>query len=366
MGVAVARVEAREVVVTAVETLGLDAAAMDLLSPEVLAACIRRAASVLCPTTRGTLIRSVTEALAPLPHFSEDHSGEVVELVDSLVAHGDLLELPFDGSGGTRRQLFLGPPAFVPRDASCILVGVRPDGAPLVGDELAGRVEYRRHVRLVRLGDDDEPLAERLAEEGLLRVTAEQWLRAPRPTSPESVVDEFTARLAARPPTGDLEGLRLIDPAADVSYYRGRWRPPRPDDRGRFVARRPQAYGAELWCFASLTDGAVTQILDLPVLDALAPGSDEAWLLQAAIDAAAGRPQRLQVRAGAHADVELLDLFGPIPRWAQRRLDVAGVAIARGPRALFSYQLPADESQGEVEWLREMLWMTVSDARPST
>lgn len=364
MDVAVARIAPAEVAAQAVETLGLDPTVLDLLSPEALAASIRRGASLLCPATPGALVRAVSEVLSDLPTFTDEHSAELHALVESLVSHGDLLELPLDAAGGTRRHIFLGPPAFVRQASACLLLGIRPDSAPLVGEELSARIDYNLHVRLIR-PHPSEDLASLLADEGLLELAAEQWLQAPRGSPPEALLEYYSTRLAARPPTGDLEGLRLIDPTADVTYYRGRWRLPSRGDTGNFVARRPQAYGADLWCFASLADGIVTRVLDLPLADRLASGADEGWRLQAAIDATRDQPQRVRLRPGSGDDLALLDLFGPVPRWAQRRLDVLGVPVLRGRGALFSYQLPLRDLDGELSFLGEMLWLSRSDERPS-
>jgi hypothetical protein len=362
MGVGQAQPE--EVTATALETLGLDAASGSLLSAEAISASIRRAASVLCPTTRGALARVVGEAVELLPGFVDEQRNEILELVDALIANGDLLELPSDATAESRRQIYLGPPGFVPRGTSAILVGVRPDGAPLLGGDLNNRIAYDRHVRTIQQ-IDDECLEDRLAEEGLVRIAADRWLLPRRAMPPGDVAGAFKSRLAARVPTGDLDGIRIIDPTTDVSYYRGRWRSPRAEDAGTFVARRPQAYGADLWCFANLSAGAVTRVLDLPALDVLAPASDEAWLLQTALDAEAGTPQRFRLRAGDRRDVTLFDLFGPIPRWAQRRLDAVGVPTTRGRGALLSYAIPAAEAQTEAAWLREMLWLVADDTRTS-
>ena len=210
-----------------------------------------------------------------------------------------------------------------------MLIGIRPEGAPLVGDELAEVIDYEGHARFVGPRKD---LDELLASSELTERTVAQWLQAPRSTTPQALIDEYDIRLQVAGPSGDIEGAQLLDPAARVNYYRGRWRPLKPADGGTFVARRPQAYGADLWCFARVTGGAITQLVDLPILGSLVPAADEAWRLQAAIDAVAGHPQVARVQSGSNPDAKVLNLFSPLPSWAQRRLDVVATPIGRGKR----------------------------------
>ncbi len=352
----VARLTSAEVSDRALALLDLEDVGVDLFSTEALAASLRRSASFLCPATPGAIVRSVVEVLEGLPGYSEDTRVNLELLVESLVGYGDLLELPSGGTESAGRRVFLGAPGFVRRaSGSRLLIGIRPDGAPLVGDELAELIDYEGHARFV---GPSETLDELLASSELSERTVAQWLQAPRSSEPQDLINEYYTRLQAAGPSGDIEGVLLLDTAARISYYRGRWRNPKSADNGTFVARRPQAYGADLWCFARMTAGAVTQLIDLPVLGPLVPAADEAWRLQAAIDAVAGHPQIARVRPGTNPDTKVLDLFAPLPSWAQRRLDVAGTPIGRGRGALFSYNLPKGEVEEEVQFLADMLWMT--------
>jgi hypothetical protein len=157
---------------------------------------------------------------------------------------------------------------------------------------------------------------------------------------------------------GELE-VRVIDPDSDVSYYRGRWRELRSTDTGRFVARRPQAWGADLWCFINVSRGTVEKLLDLPVQSALATGADEAWRLQAALDALRNEPQRLRVAGDGEGSYAILDLFAPVPSWIQRRLDIVGRPEHRRRGALFSYALPAADLEEEVNFIRQNMWISI-------
>ena len=358
---AIERVGAERVAVDSVRALGLDPSSIGLTFEEGLAASLRRAASFRCPTTPGALVRSTAEVLAGLPGFSDSTSDEIESLVDLLVSYGDLLELHVDtDSSGRRRQLFLGPPSYVARASDvCLLIGIRPDGAPLVSDELLEHIEYEGHVRRLR-STGARTAREMLDAEGLVQMNIEHWLKAPRSSTPSDLARVYLERLDTAPEVHEIEGLRIMDTAARVTYYKGRWRPLRSSDRGHFVARRPQAFGADLWCVALAEPGSL-RVVDLPLDSRLDRGSDEAWRLQAAFDALAGHPQRVRKRAGAHANETVLEFFSPVPSWLQRGLDALGRPLPGVSGALFAYAIPADEVAEEEHFLNLMLW-TLTDA----
>lgn len=164
-----------EVTAYSLGVLGLDPDSLELNSMEALAASLRRAASFLCPTTPGLLIRAVDEAIAGLNGYSDETRALLETTLDSLVLYGDLLELPVEEEGGRRRRLFLGPPAYVRRrSGACLLLGVRPEGAQLASEALLAEVEHDAHVRL--LPSTTDTTSERLLGEGLKGVDADQWL----------------------------------------------------------------------------------------------------------------------------------------------------------------------------------------------
>jgi hypothetical protein len=358
MDMAIRLVSRHQVVSDTVEVLGFDSSAVSLMSNEGLAASLRRAASFLCPTTTGSLIRAVVEVLSGLPDYSDECPIELERLVELLVAYGDLLELPVDDGNLRRRQLFLGPPAFVRRATNaCLLIGIRAEGAPLLGEDVLGAIEHERHVRVIQ-SLDERPTYELLESYGLIELRPEQWLKAPRQASPGEVVDFYDMRLDSARMFDGIEGVRVIDPLSKVTYYKGRWRPLRGSDNGRFVARRPQAFGADLWCFAEVARGEVVKLIDLPLQSIIAAGADEAWRLQAAIDTLHGQPQMVRTRAGTHSNVVVLDLFSPVPSWLQRRLDFLGTPILGAHAALLSYAFPQREVAEELQFLEAMMWMS--------
>src|SRR5688572_16434795 len=80
-----------EAAVLSVRTLGLDADLIDLTSREGLAASLRRAASFMCPTSPGRLLSAVLDAVRPLGPEGTLTREELADLLDLLVAAGDLL-----------------------------------------------------------------------------------------------------------------------------------------------------------------------------------------------------------------------------------------------------------------------------------
>ena len=357
----IARLQRDDVVAATVEALGLDAAVADLETPEVLAAIVRRAASFLCPITPGALARSVGECLNGLVATDqpETHGSLVGAMVEELVVYGDLVEAPIEDerSGISRRLLFLAQPSYVPLSSNtCLLVGIRADGLPIDDGSLDDRVDYYNHTRRVTLGSDEEP-ADVLGGIGLRELSEQQWLHHPQEVEAADLVEQFSVRLAAAGPSGSVEGVRILDPTTPVTYYRGRWRASTQRDSGSFVGQRPIQFGAHQWCYCDLADGVVMRLVDLPTLDRLTRGCDEAWRLQAAIDSVAGTPQRLRVRPGRIAGEVVFEFQSPIPSWGQRRLDALGQPLGRQPGSLFAYKLSDDLMDQELAFLEETMWL---------
>jgi hypothetical protein len=328
-----------------------------LFEVPALAAALRRAASFLCPAPPGRIVRSVGETLETLEGYGEGTLDHIEATLEALVGDGDLVELPPD-SERRHRVLVLGPPAFIRRRSGvCVLLGVRPDGAPLLDDELMGRVEYAAQLRILRPAASP-CLADDLKTQGLWALAPAHWVRAPQPATAAEVVEQHQRLLSASAASGDVRGLRLLDPSSPVTYYRGRWRSSNASDTGNFVARRPQAYGPDIWCFAEIRRGHLVRFVDLDS-GLLGPAADTAWRLQAALDASAGKPQVVRARLQT-TSTTLLDLFSPLPSWAQRHLQVVATPQARSGGALLSYAVPQDEVAEELGFLESMLWIAVT------
>jgi len=341
-----------------VAELGLDATALDLTSTEAIAAALRRAGGFLCPCSGATLVRAVSRPLEGLVPDMESLRDNIEEALEALTAHGDLLEhrdvaAEQDAQPGT--LLYAAPPSFVCRKSGAVLIlGIAPQRLSPLPDELEKQIRYVNHVR--RLPGTAADLPAQLSQLGLVELSFEVWLRAPGAETAAQQLTRLTGLLDAAVPSLEIPGLTLIDPTSSVSYYRGRWVQPRAQT-GRFVGRRGQAYGADLWCYVEMDHGRPRRFLDLPLRGSRARGCDEAWRLQAAIDAQSGAPQRFRVRQGpTGSKTKVIDFFCPVPMWARRRWDAVGEPVVSFG-CLFSYCFPESEMDEELRFVREKLWL---------
>jgi len=338
-----------------IRTLGLNPSRYSLESPEALATAIRRAASFMCPTDPQTLIDSVIEVLAPLSSEAAEREN-LKELLEQIVSTGDLLELATSAYERQARMLYLGPPSFIQKAPGKYLVtGIRPEGVPLVSDNT--EVDYAHHTRSVSL--DPQSGEELLQAMGLHKITLSKWIGQPSITDAHVFVEQFRQRLNVARASGSVDGLSIIDPSTRVDYYRGRWRAPTAGDDGLFVGRRPQAFGADLWCVVHLADGNPEQLVDLPIDVGTRPGRDDAWRLQAAIDASNSSPQRYRISSAPNesSGFRVVDFFSPLPTWGERHLELIGSARSRSRGALFSYLIPLEAVAELGSVLAGPLWM---------
>jgi len=344
-----------EAAALSVRTLGMDPDYMGLGSAEGVAASLRRAASFLCPTSPRRLIDAVLSAVGPVTGHDVTRD-QVAELLDLLVASGDLLELREDLQGRMVRLTYLGPPSYIERAPGVyLLLGVRPFGAWLLSPELAAKVTREGHTRVIELDSAEAP--EVFEAAGLQRLDRHRWVASPSVESAASLGERVARRLDAAGGGGEIDGLQILDPTTPVRYYRGRWREPTPTDNGDFVARRPQAYGADLWSAVRLDDGVAVRIFQFPVDDTVVPARDEAWRVQLAIDAERGFPQRYAVESGAVGASSVVKLFSPIPGFAERYLQLVGMPLVGIPNALFAFRVPDGAMPDLIQLLTELLWM---------
>lgn len=355
-GVTVSALSEAQVSEQVAERLGLDPAVHDAFTPEATAEALRRAASLLCPTTPAEIVDAVKDVLVPLAGTDGVSRDDLVNQMDLLIANGDLLELREAGERPTR-LVYLGPPSFVEKaPGEYLLLGVRPEGQPLVDEEMVEHVKREGHLRFATLDPENGPTLLKAA--GLQELRADRWLRYPRACTAVGHLATLRLRLEAALEAGVVNGLEILDPAKPVHFYRGRWRPLDGTESGDFVGRRPQAYGAAAWCFVRMVDGRPTRLLDLPAEDAAAPARDEAWRLQAAIDAVRGNPQRYRLRRSPGQGAStILDIFGPVPSWAARQLDLAATPVERSRGSLFSYLMAEAAIPTTTRLLTDMLWL---------
>ena len=356
----IARISATEVLASCRRTLGVPDDQEAGLDDAMLAALARRSAGVHCPCSRATLRASLVECMRALPANYESLPDAVDDAIEALIVGGDLLELNdvvTEVSDVAQTWVFAAPPGFVLRPSgSAFLFGIVPDQDTFLPSPFASRVLQRGFARLLE-SRPDEDLARELRELGLQQLSDRAWLRSPRPQDPAEMINRYQRLLADQPPVTAIRDLQILDSSRPVTYYRGRWVDPTDHD-GSFVARRPQEFGAPIWCLVDLRNGDPVRLLDLPLARTRWRGCDSAWHLQMAIDHNRGTPELYRRRVDR--DTVRFDFFSPLPQWSQRRLMILGRPIPRD-RCLFSYLLPADEADAEEAFLQESLWLSRSD-----
>ena len=347
------RIEQGDAAAEALSLLSMEKPQSGLASPEATAESVRRAASFLCPCSRRDLVDPVFSALRGLCANLE--RSDVDEALTGLINAGDLIEA--QATGEPSRMLYLGPPTFVEKPGGAfLLLGVRPDAVPLVDSSAVGAdLEHDGYMRSVTLDPSDGK--RRLKAEGLHQMKAKQWARMPNQVSADELLTDAQKRLAAASTAGLIPGLEVIDPESKVSYYAGRWREIRASDSGIYVARRSTRFGERVWSVANVVDGIVDAVVDFPFEPSAAPGSDGGLRFQAALDAARDFPQRFRVGQSPRNDEWTLDLFSPIPSWADRWLLLEGVKTDRSQGALMSYAFPDTARTVISSFLSTHLWM---------
>ena len=351
------RLSALDVHARKVVELGLDPDTVDLTSSETIACALRRVSGFLCPCARASLIRGVVQPLRGLVGDLKAIKKVVESMLEGLIAHGDLLEHRDVEvrSGNDGVVVYAAPPSFVLRESGiAILLGIASDQLSALPDELEKRIEYITHVRrLVPLPGENLHLE--LVQLGLIELPYTRWLKAPSMETPANYILKLSRLLESAPSSIEIPGLSLLDPTTSVRYYPGRWVEPK-NHTGKFIGRRTQAYGADLWCYVEMSKGRPVKFLDFPIKMSRWRGCDEAWRLQAAIDYEHGSPQMYRVRPGP-SNTFVINFFAPVPMWARRRWDAVGEPI-ESSEGLFSYKFGADEIKEELRFLKNELWLT--------
>jgi hypothetical protein len=249
--------------------------------------------------------------------------------------------------------LFAAPPSFIMRPSGSIFVtGIVADRDTYLPSELMSRIHYDGYTRAI-MPTPDEDLPEELTALGLQKLLEDNWLKLPKAQEAAELREAIAGKLRAQQRSGDIPELQIIDPSRPVTYYRGRWLKPKRQS-GIFAARRPQEYGAPIWCAVELEDGQPRKLLDFPTPRTRWRGCDEAWRLQMAIDHANGTPQLYRVRA--EDEYTYVDFFSPLPLWAERRLMLVG-RHETPEKCLLSYRVRSSELAAEEKFLQKHLWL---------
>jgi hypothetical protein len=358
--------KAEEVQNEMIKTLGFDTDLHSVLSIEVIASALRRAAGLLCPCSKKILIRAV---ISPLKHsyesMSETQLTELRKLVehtlDKIITFGDILgdleASDADGTSGYYRQLYAAAPSFFRRPSgSIILLGIGPDYISPFPLDIKEKIKPIRYLRILDPRPEDGGIEGRLQEFGITKLSEKTWLKKPKKLTPVQLLQSIDEELEIAPLSGVIDELEILDPDTPVNYYNGRWTRLKPMHTGRFIGRRPQAYGASLWCFVEVFSGRTVKFIDFPLEKIFGrTGHDQAWWLQMAIDHENDTPQYLEIRKNTN-EHKVMAFFSPIPSWAERRLEAFGEKIEER-NCLFSYKLPEKELEAELKLFEDYLWI---------
>lgn len=335
---------------------GLGLSATGGLDDVYVAASLRRLAGFLCPCSPQTLIRSMAEAHRGLHPDNPEFSDRVEEVVEALVAVGDLLELSDVATLDETVKstwVFAAPPAFVPRPSGSVLIlGLSADEPTPLPVALRSRVKYHGVARWLEAAPGED-LRATLRGLGLNEVAPDRWSRPPRAQTAAALIAEMDSKLAAQGACGEIADLRILNHSRSVRRYRDRWTTGGAQN-GRFVVRRPQAYGADIWGYAELSEGRPVRLIDFPLPNSRWRGCDIAWRLQMAIDAQAGNAQTYVVQA--NGDTARVEFFVPVPDWIRRRLAMVGEEVEPSS-SLLAFVVSKTELAAEENFLHNYLFL---------
>jgi hypothetical protein len=328
-------------------------------SDDLLAHVTRRAVAIMAPCAAHELVRAVGQSFAGMADDAEAFAERIAGIVEDLIVYGDIIEMressadSWPGSKGF--VLRPAPPSFVKRtDGSIAILGIAGDQITPLTAELNSRAVAHGVLRIIPAtpGEDTEAL---LLDLGLLRFPERTWLRLPNFEAAANHVASWRQTLAAEPASTGIEGLQILDTARSPTFYKGRWVLPDRTHAGMYVARRPQRYGAPLWCLVELDNGSLRRFKDLSTRGDRLRHFDIALRIQAALDAVAGDPQRFDSSA-RDAQSGSLRFYSPMPSWCERHLSIVGQKKA-AERCLFCFEIPTVRLDSETGFLREALWM---------
>lgn len=348
--------------ISSTDALSLTAAELgvDLAQPDgftiLVAANLRRAASLLCPTTPTSLVNSVISVLGSIGPANTPLRPLCKDVLEQMIALGELLEFDEVENAeyeGNARLVFAAPPCYVQlSETKLLMLGIAPDASDALPPSI-----IPRHSGIARILDvnDRSALIDELRSSGFQQLPYAFWSKAPRSEPRDRYLGRFCSALQRASPCGELEDIQILDTSANPRWYRDRWRSP-DKATGTFVAKRPRRFGANLWSLIEISAGVPQRLIDLPRGHTLERGCDQAWRLQCALDADAGHPQTFQVKQSESGKVEL-QIHLPPPAWLLRRWEKVG---HRSTPSGFSFEFDADDVSSESLVLKEKLWMQPS------
>ena len=347
-------VSAKDVEAVTVSRLGFDVDSADLLTPEVLAALIRKTASFECPCPPAILAKSVSRLLEPIC-LDDTLKDAVRGTINSVISYGDLIESRESTDTSSNFLLYLAAPSFLQVSESLFLLfGVTPDGEDMTPPDLRQKVEPVMYSRRLAVQDPND-CRDTLLQAGFESLKLDSWLRCPSRRPASELIALYDDALLKSGSPGVPEDVILIDPSRPVSYYKGRWTKLKKQT-GRFIGRRSQTYGAQLWCYLEVSNGLVTRLLDFPLFETHWRAFDEAWHLLQAMDAVSSQPQGFRIRKASQKEMAAMDLFSPVPTWATRRWDAVGLRTMPNS-SLMTYIFPEKQIDDECRFAAERMWL---------
>lgn len=315
----------------------------------LIAQSIRRSVFIAAPCNIRTARTLVIAALAPL---LDDIEARVNDMIEDLIAIGDLLEMRSESDEGSDILLRPAPPAFVRRkDNTFIILGISGDEITPIDNQ---SVIYTPSGLRTFPTSDPTNYRDMFIDLGLIEIPEHIWLHAPAKISVEDYLDSWVRSLPSVKHPENIEGLEIIDTKIPASFYKDRWAKLSNEHSGIYVGRRPQRYGANLWCLFEIKNGLIERFVDIYSKDARIRNCDEAWRIQAALDSKELRSQKIRILSDQKNII--LSFSSPIPAWAIRRLSMIGARkIVKG--SLIAFEIPAQNAENEICWLEDMLWL---------
>ncbi len=148
----------------ALKTLGLYPRIIDITHPDAIACALRRSAGYLCPCSSSALVASVLLSLRGLTEDDNELREMIEDMLNALIAHGDLLEIrdiTCEATRGSGALIYVAPPSFVRRESGALLlIGIFPDSISSLPEDIESRIQYdgcnrylpKRPIDIVNVG----------------------------------------------------------------------------------------------------------------------------------------------------------------------------------------------------------------------
>jgi hypothetical protein len=330
--------------------------------PTYIAFLLRRLVGLLAPCSRRDILRLAKTSLGGITNDILD--GFVSGALEDLIVCGDVLELPIlavDRDSGTPLQLLAARPGFVVQGQRIRIIGIAPDDARFLPEDLQAMVLARGGDRFIEC-ENVEELAALLFDLKLRQISIERWLGPSSYETADTFLDrmaEYIEKIGRDESLMDMQWLWPSD--GSPVWYRDRWHTEPPTDVAMSIARAPQRYGNPRWYLVALGNTRGQRLLELP-LDGEAPtrACDLAWRIQLALDYTRGHPMRFYVTPG-DANLFQIRLEFPLPLHDQRRLLHLGGHRTFGNQA-FRLTIPSSDLSS-AEAILTSAWMIRANTR---